>query len=139
MAFYSGLQLWKCFIGLDSPRYPMRNYGDLGFRVFGGWARQIINVLQSAQFFLNVTLLIESNGQGLQQMAAGKNGNGVLCCKSSHVIHSNEHPLTRVAVVAAEVIFMVCGFFLGQIRTLQRLGFLANLAVWLNVFVILMT
>lgn len=86
MAFYSGLQLWKQFCGLDSPRYPMRNYGDLGFRVFGNWARLIINVLQSCQFFLNVTLLIESSGQGLQQMAAGKNGNGVLCCKSSNVL-----------------------------------------------------
>ncbi|EME87866.1 uncharacterized protein MYCFIDRAFT_159061 [Pseudocercospora fijiensis CIRAD86] len=121
MAFYSGLQLWKMFIGLDSPRYPMRNFGDLGFRVYGGWARQLVNVLQSCQFFLNVTLLIESSGQGLQQMAAGKNGKGVLC------------------FVAAEVIFMVCGFIFGQVRTLQRLGFLANLAVWLNVFVILMT
>lgn len=34
---------------------------------------------------------------------------------------------------------MLLGFALGQIRTLQRLGFLANLAVWLNVFVIIMT
>lgn len=81
MAFYSGLQLWWQFMGLDSPRYPMRNYGDLAFRVYGGWFRQVVNVLQSLQFFLNVTLLIESNGQGLQQMAAGPNGTGVLCCK----------------------------------------------------------
>lgn len=44
-----------------------------------------------------------------------------------------------LVVVAAEVIFMLCGFFLGQIRTLQRLGWLANLAVWLNIFVIIMT
>jgi hypothetical protein len=34
---------------------------------------------------------------------------------------------------------MLLGFLLGQIRTLQRLGFLANLAVWLNIFVIFMT
>lgn len=34
---------------------------------------------------------------------------------------------------------MVLGMLLGQIRTLQRLGFLANLAVWLNVIVIFMT
>lgn len=121
MAFYSGLQLWKQFVGLDSPRYPMRNYGDLGFRIFGNWARLTINVLQSCQFFLNVTLLIVSSGQGLQQMAAGKNGTGVLC------------------FVAAEVIFMVLGMLLGQIRTLRQLGWLANLAVWLNLFVILMT
>lgn len=34
---------------------------------------------------------------------------------------------------------MLLGFLLGQIRTLQRLSWLANLAVWLNVIVIIMT
>lgn len=121
MAFYSGLQLWWQFTGLDSPRYPMRNYGDLGFRLYGKWARTVINVLQSCQFFLNVTIIIEASGQGLQQMAAGRNGTGVLC------------------FVAAEVIFTLLGFVFGQIRTLQQVGWLANVAVWLNVFVILMT
>jgi hypothetical protein len=103
LGFYSGLQLWRMFVGLDSTRYPLRNYGehfsfsisldlhetdvryvgDLAFRVFGNWARQIVNVLQSFQFFLNVALIIESNGQGLAQMALGKSGNGYICCKSS--------------------------------------------------------
>ena len=41
--------------------------------------------------------------------------------------------------MVAEVIFMLMGFLLGQIRTLQRLSFLANLAIWLNVIVIIMT
>lgn len=59
----------------------MRNYGDLAFRVYGNWARAGVNVLQSFQFFLNVALLIESNGQGLAQMATGANGQGFLCCK----------------------------------------------------------
>lgn len=54
-------------------------------------------------------------------MASGPSGNGYLC------------------FVVAEVIFMLAGFVLGQIRTLQRLSFLANLAVWLNVVVIIMT
>lgn len=121
MAWYSGMQLWKCFQGLDSTRYPMRNYGDLAFRVFGNWARLGVNVLQSFQFFLNVTLLIVSNGQGLVQMAAGENQKGFLC------------------FMLAEAIFMLAGFLLGQIRTLQRLGFLANLAVWLNLVAIFMT
>lgn len=120
-AWYSAMQLWRMFIGLDSTRYPMRNYGDLGFRIFGNWARIGINVLQSFQFFLNVVLLIESNGQGIAQMAAGKNGKGFIC------------------FMVAEVVFMLAGFIFGQIRTLQRLGFLANLAVWMNVVVIIMT
>jgi len=49
-AAYGGFLLWWQFVGLDSPKYPLRNYGDLGFRVYGNWARQIINVLQSCQF-----------------------------------------------------------------------------------------
>lgn len=81
MACYSGFQLWMIYCGLDSTRYPLRNYGDLGMRVFGNWARIGINVLQSFQFFLNVSLIIESNGQGLAQMARGANGNGFLCCE----------------------------------------------------------
>ncbi|KAJ5499086.1 Amino acid transporter transmembrane [Penicillium expansum] len=121
MACYSGMQLWQIFVGLDSTRFPMRNYGDVAFRIYGNWARIFVNVLQSFQFFLNVTLLIVSNGQGLAQMATGANGKGFLC------------------FIAAEVIFMVIGFFLGQIRTLQRLSYLANIAVWLNVIVIIMT
>ncbi|PWY81746.1 hypothetical protein BO94DRAFT_536947 [Aspergillus sclerotioniger CBS 115572] len=121
MAYYSGMQLWKMFVGLDSTRYPMRNYGDLAFRVYGTWARILVNVLQSFQFFLNVSLLIESSGQSLAQMAQGASGNGYLC------------------FVVAEVIFTLIGFVLGQIRTLQRLSWLSNLAIWLNVIVIIMT
>jgi len=121
MAFYSGIQLWQQFLGLDSTRYPMRSYGDLAFRVYGKYAKAGVNILQSFQFFLNVALLIESNGQGLAQMAVGPSGTGFLC------------------FVVAEVIFMLLGFLLGQIRTLQRLSFLANIAIWLNVIVIIMT
>ena len=47
--------------------------------------------------------------------------------------------LISVTVMVAEVIFMLLGFILGQIRTLQRLSWLANLAIWLNVIVIIMT
>ena len=42
-------------------------------------------------------------------------------------------------VVVCEVIFMILGFGLGQIRTLQTLSWLSNLAIWLNVICILMT
>ena len=54
-------------------------------------------------------------------MVIGANGRGFLC------------------FVAAEVIFMVIGFVFGQIRTLQRLSYLANVAVWLNIIVVIMT
>lgn len=80
LALYSSIQLWQMFIGLDSTRYPLRNYGDMAFRVFGKWARLLVNSLQTFQFFLMVALITESNGQSLAQMAAGKNGTGFLCC-----------------------------------------------------------
>jgi amino acid transporter len=41
--------------------------------------------------------------------------------------------------VLCEAIFTLIGFILGQIRTLQRLAWLSNLAIWLNVIVIIMT
>lgn len=81
MSCYSGLQLWQMFVGLDSTRYPLRNYGDLAFRVFGSSARYGVNILQSFQFFLNVALIIESNGAALSQMSAGKKQTGFLCCE----------------------------------------------------------
>jgi amino acid permease len=121
MSCYSGLQLWKMFVGLDSTRFPMRNYGDVAFRVYGSWARIFVNVLQSFQFLMNVTLLIETNGQGLAQMAAGANQKGFLC------------------FIVAQIIFMVFGLVLGQIRTLQRLSFLATIALWLNIVVVILT
>ncbi|TKA78921.1 hypothetical protein B0A55_03921 [Friedmanniomyces simplex] len=121
MSCYSGIQLWQMFVGLDSTRYPLRNYGDLTFRIFGRYARYGVNILQSFQFFLNVALIIESNAAALAQMAAGKSQTGFLC------------------FVVAEVIFTLCGFILGQIRTLQRLSWLSNMAIWLNVIVIIMT
>lgn len=36
----------------------------------------------------------------------------------------------HILVMVAEAVFMIAGFLFGQIRTLQRLGFLANIAVW---------
>jgi len=99
-----------------------------------------VNFLQSFQFFLNVVLIIESSGQGLAQMAAGANGKGFLCCELiSRAVLAPLQSLTLFPVMVAEVIFMLLGFILGQIRTLQRLSFLANLAIWLNVVVIIMT
>lgn len=121
MACYSGLHLWRISVGRDSTRFPMRSDGGVVLRVFGDWARILVNVLQSFQLFLNVSMLITSNGQSLGQMAAGQSGNGFLC------------------FIVAELIFMLIGFVLGQMRTLQRLLFLSNIAIWLNVVVIIIT
>jgi len=108
-------QLWRMFLQLDSDRYPMSNYSDIAYRIYGPFARHIVNVLQSVQLFCLVGVIIIGNGQGLYQI----NGNicYVVCC----------------------VIWSVLGMFLGQIRTLQRFGWIANFAVWINVIVMVLT
>ncbi|KAL1311506.1 hypothetical protein AAFC00_001629 [Neodothiora populina] len=121
LAGYAGILLWRCFLGLDSDKYPVKNYGDIAYRIYGSWARHVCNVLQSCQFFLNVCLLIISNGQGIAQLSQP---------------HSYDKPLCFVACL---VIFMAAGMIIGQIRTLARFSLLANAAVWMNVFIIIMT
>ncbi|KXL46487.1 MAG: hypothetical protein FE78DRAFT_146064 [Acidomyces sp. 'richmondensis'] len=121
LCFYSGSQLWKQFLGLDSEKYPVKSYGDLAFRIYGRWARHGVNILQSLQFFLNVTLLIVGSGQAIVQLAAGSSGTGKFC------------------FIAAEIIFAAAGFILGQVRTLQKYSHIANIAIWMNLFVIFMT
>jgi hypothetical protein len=112
-AMYSGFQLWKVFMYLDSDRYPMKTYADAFFRVYGTWARHSVNILQAIQLLLTVSVLILSNGQSISQISKGS-----LC------------------FIVCLIIFMAAGFIIGQIRTLQRFGWLANFAVWLNLLII---
>lgn len=140
LCFYSGSQLWKQFLGLDSEKYPVKSYGDLAFRIYGRWARHGVNILQSLQFFLNVTLLIVGSGQAIVQLAAGSSGTGKFCCKfkistSPFIVV----PCSSKTVIAAEIIFAAAGFILGQVRTLQKYSHIANIAIWMNLFVIFMT
>ncbi|KAL9113157.1 MAG: hypothetical protein Q9227_002769 [Pyrenula ochraceoflavens] len=115
-AWYSGWQIYKMFLQLDSDRYPLKGYGDIAFRVFGAWARHVVNVLQSFQFFLNVALIIIGSGMSISQMSKEK-----LC------------------FIICVLVSMLAGWLIGQIRTLQRLGWVANLAIWLNVTVLIIT
>ncbi|KAI9648666.1 hypothetical protein NHQ30_003304 [Ciborinia camelliae] len=112
-ALYSGWQIYNVFLALDSDKYPAKSYGDLFFRVFGTWARHGINVAQTIQLLFTVSLLILSNGQSISQIAKGN-----LC------------------FVVCLIVFMVAGMIMGQIRTLQRFGWLANFAIWINLLII---
>ncbi|KAI1386012.1 transmembrane amino acid transporter protein-domain-containing protein [Hypoxylon trugodes] len=121
MSFYSGWILWKVFCGLDSNQYPIRGYGDFFYRIFGSWARHFVNVAQALQMLLSVAVLILSNGQSISQISRGSSGDSMGIC-----------------FVACMIIFMSAGLLLGQIRTLQRLGWLANLSVWMTVILVLL-
>ncbi|RAL10188.1 uncharacterized protein BO97DRAFT_416218 [Aspergillus homomorphus CBS 101889] len=109
-AGFSGWILWNVFLALDSSRYPMVNFGDCFFRVFGSKSRHFINLGQSLQLLMNVAVLILGNAQTLAQLANNK-----------------------ICFVVCMVILMVVGMVLGSIRSLQRLGWLTNASVWLNI------
>jgi amino acid permease len=116
MAGYSGYLLWDTFLGLDSYEYPVRSYGDLAYRLYGPWFRHLCNFLQAVQLLLNVGLIVISNGEALSQATKFKLCFAVCC-----------------------LIWAVVGCFVGQIRTLQKFGWLANAAVWINLVCMFIT
>ncbi|ORX83508.1 hypothetical protein K493DRAFT_342015 [Basidiobolus meristosporus CBS 931.73] len=115
-AAYTGWQLWTMFMKLDSEQYPVRTYSELSFRVFGKWAQHVVNILQTIQLLFNVSVIILGNGQGLAQISQ-----------------------YRVCFSVLTLIWAFAGMFIGQIRSLKNLGWLANFAVWLNLLVIALT
>jgi hypothetical protein len=116
LAVYSGYLLWVVFMGMDSYEFPIKTYGDMGFRLFGNWMRFLFNILQSIQLVLNVGLIIVSSGEALSQATKFKLCFAICC-----------------------LVWALAGFICGQVRTLQKFGWLANVAVWLNVITIIIT
>ncbi|GMM37403.1 hypothetical protein DASC09_047280 [Saccharomycopsis crataegensis] len=115
-AAYCGALLWSTFLKLDSIKYPLRNYGDVFGRVFGRNTRYFIDFFQALQLFCSVAVIILGNGQGLSQIAKGKGCYTILI-----------------------FVWAIAGAIVGQIRSLAKFGFLANSAIWMNVFVIIAT
>lgn len=116
MAGYSGYLLWHIFLGLDSHQFPLRNFGDLGFRLYGSWARHLLNVFQALALLLILGQVTMVNGQALSQVSQ-----------------------FRLCYAVCPIVFIAAGFVLGQVRTLRRFGLVANLAIWLNLVVIFLT
>ncbi|KAK8018150.1 transmembrane amino acid transporter protein-domain-containing protein [Apiospora marii] len=116
---YSGIILWRLFLQLDSDRYPMRNFADIFYRVFGPGMRHFVNIAQAIQLIAVLGFLILLNGQGISQMAYGPDGS---------------YP--GICFVACLVIFTVAGFVIGQVRSLQKYSWLANVSVLLNLLVV---
>lgn len=116
LAGYSGYLLWHAFLGLDSHQFPMKNYGDLAFRLYGSAARHVVNVMQALALILILGQVTIQNGQALSQVSK-----------------------FRLCYAVCPVLFICAGFLLGQIRTLRNYGWVANCAVWLNLLVIFIT
>jgi hypothetical protein len=104
------------FVGLDSYQFPVRAYGDLGYRLYGSWCRYLINILQAIQLICNVAVIIISNGEALSEASKFKLCYAICC-----------------------LVWALAGFVLGQIRTLQKFGWLANLAVFINLMIMFIT
>ncbi|KAK5113815.1 hypothetical protein LTR62_003199 [Meristemomyces frigidus] len=109
-AGFSGWILYKVFLGLDSARYPMSSFGDPFFRVFGKKTRHAINIMQSIQQFMSVAVLVLGQASIIAQIANAK-----------------------ICFIVTMVIVIVIGMVLGTIRSLQRLSWLCNASVWLNI------
>ncbi|KAJ9134070.1 N amino acid transport system protein [Coniochaeta hoffmannii] len=108
----SGYLLWKVFLHVDSYEFAARNYGDLAFRIWGRWFRHVFNVLQVIQLTLSVGLIVISNGQSISQVSK-----------------------FRLCYIVCCLIWALAGFVVGQIRTLNKLGLLANWAILINLFI----
>ncbi|CAG82057.1 transmembrane amino acid transporter protein-domain-containing protein [Yarrowia lipolytica] len=115
-AAYTGWLIFKMYMKMDSPQYPMRTYGDMATRIYGPVFRLAVDLLQAIQLWCNVGVLVLSNGQALSQVAANHSEDG-----KSHVCFA-----------ALCIIFMGAGMLVGQIRSLKNFGFLANFAIWMN-------
>lgn len=55
LAFASGQILWRMYLSMDSERYPVKCYADLGERTYGPIVKHIFNVLQSLQLLVSPT------------------------------------------------------------------------------------
>lgn len=116
MAGYSGYLIWRVFLGVDSYEFPARNYGDLAFRTWGPILRYITNTFQAIALLLIVGQVTIQFGENISQVSK-----------------------FRLCYIACPVIFACAGFFVTQIRTLKAYGWVANLAVWINLLVIFIT
>lgn len=50
LAVGAGQIIWKMYLSLDSSRFPVVCYADLGERTFGRFIRHVFNVFQSVQY-----------------------------------------------------------------------------------------
>jgi hypothetical protein len=73
-------------------------------------------VFQALQLLLSVSVILVSNGEALSQASK-----------------------FRLCYAVCVVVWAIAGFLFGQIRTLQKFGFLANFAIWINLLIMFIT
>ena len=88
----------------------MQSFGDPFLRLFGVSMRHFINIAQSLQQFFTVAILIFSKSLNIEQIA-----------------HSS------VCFVGMMLVIMAVGMLGGFIRSLRKIGWISNAAVWMNI------
>ncbi|RSH93075.1 hypothetical protein EHS25_007428 [Saitozyma podzolica] len=116
LAFGAGQIIWRMYMRMDSERFPVKCYADIGERTFGKVVRHIFNILQSLQILFNVGILLIGNGQTLASLI-----NYQFC------------------YIALIVFFTILGMVFGQVRSLRNFAWFANLNIWINILVMVMT
>ena len=86
--------------------------------MWGAWARHLINIANAIQIIVVLAVITLGSGQAISQISQGPSGTGGLC------------------FIVCLLIFMLAGWVTGQIRTLQKISWMANFCVWINVLVI---
>ena len=76
----------------------------------------MVNILQAIQLLCSVAVIIISNGEALSEVSKFKLCYAICC-----------------------LVWALAGFLLGQVRTLQKFGWLANFAVWINLLIMFIT
>ncbi|KLT41353.1 hypothetical protein CC85DRAFT_247783 [Cutaneotrichosporon oleaginosum] len=116
LAFASGQILWRMYLALDSERYPVKCYADLGERTYGTAVRHLFNVLQSLQLVFNTAMLIIMSGSGLAEIIDWK-----------------------FCYLALNVFFALLGAVLSQIKTIRGLGLFTVIGTAINILVMALT
>lgn len=116
LAVVAGQIIWKLYCRLDSSKYPVKCYADLGERIFGRKVRHIFNFFQSFQLLFNVAILIIACGQTLVVMIKWK-----------------------FCYLALNIFFMFVGMFGGQVRSLRNFSWFASIDIWLNIATMIIT
>ncbi|KAJ7925099.1 hypothetical protein B0H13DRAFT_2574471 [Mycena leptocephala] len=116
-AFLSGVMLCKIFCRLDSVRFPIQTYGDLGYVIFGPVMRHFASLLQTVQLIINVGIICLSNGQSLSQLVVG--GGHTIC-------------FTVCILIWA----ILAWFLVKSVPSKTWFSIVANASVWLNLLII---
>lgn len=120
-AAFGGWLLNHCFCKVDSNNYPVRTFSDLASRVVAPWFRYPFGLLQFIQMILNCGLLLLSTAQAVSQMLVVNRGKDRFCF--------------TVDILVWALLAMIAG----QISSLGKFAHIANLSVWMNIAVCIIT